>query len=100
MNTTAADPHNPPAARTYLQSISCPSDSLCVAGDNQGLVFSSQDPTGGASAWKRITLSGEGAAAFDDISCASVSMCVGAGQCGGRVLLERDPTGDAVRLAP
>jgi hypothetical protein len=37
--------------RTYLNAISCPSASLCVAGDQAGNVFTSTSPAGGASAW-------------------------------------------------
>jgi hypothetical protein len=32
-------------------AVSCPSVSLCVAGDQNGNVLTSTDPTGGANAW-------------------------------------------------
>ena len=34
-------------------AVSCPSVSLCVAGDENGNILTSTDPTGGASAWTK-----------------------------------------------
>lgn len=70
-----------PACQPILESVSCPSVSLCVAVDNAGNVITSHDPTGGAAAWtgaspnSSVPLS----EAFTGVSCPSVSLCVAAG---------------------
>ena len=69
--------------------VSCPSVSLCVAGDEAGNVLTSTDPTGGASAWHKANLEPFGI--FTVVSCPSVSMCV-VGE-GSDVLTSTDPTG-------
>ena len=57
-----------------LRGVSCPSKSLCVVTDFQlGKIFASTDPTGGASAWKRVLTK---QVAFQAISCPSISLCV------------------------
>lgn len=70
-----------PDCQPSLESVSCPSPSLCVAVDNAGNAITSHDPTGGAAAWagaspgSSVPLS----AAFTGVSCPSVSLCVAAG---------------------
>jgi hypothetical protein len=74
----------------YLQGISCPAQTLCVAADDNGAVFSATDPTGAASAWKSVTTSaGETGA----VACGSVSLCVLTAVQG--IMISTDPVGDA-----
>jgi hypothetical protein len=86
-----------------LDAISCPSVSLCVAGDWDGDVVTSTDPTGGGSAWNvayvdsslESGLTGlDPQTAIAGISCPSVSLCV-ANDGVGNVLTSQDPTGGA-----
>lgn len=42
-----------------LDSISCPSVSLCVVVDSEGHVVTSTDPTGGPSTWKPALVDGD-----------------------------------------
>jgi hypothetical protein len=74
-----------------LKAVSCPSPSLCIAVDFDS-VITSTNPTGGAGAWKRVRLTSDAYAAFDDVSCASVSFCVAVG---GPLAVTQDPTGGA-----
>jgi hypothetical protein len=71
-----------------ISAISCPSASLCVAGDETG-ILSSTNPTGGASAWNSGAV-----ASISGLSCPSVSLCV-AVDGGNDVLTSTDPTGGA-----
>ncbi len=92
-----------PPVRT-LDTISCPSASLCVAGDWDGDVVTSSNPTGGTDAWSVAhvdsnLISGAvvGKAAQAEIvsvSCPSVSLCV-ASDGVGEVLTSQNPTGGA-----
>jgi hypothetical protein len=50
-----------------LESISCPSVSLCVAVDSTGHAVVSTDPTGGASAWVPTLIDGD--------SCTDTTLC-------------------------
>jgi hypothetical protein len=92
----------PPGPR-WLLAISCPSVALCVAGDAEGNVLTSTDPTGGPGAWKVTYVDHEieaGSMAVDDqaelisIACPSVSLCI-ASDGAGNVLTSKDPTGGA-----
>jgi hypothetical protein len=38
----------------FLTSVSCPSASLCVAGDQSGNILTSTNPTGGVGAWSLV----------------------------------------------
>jgi hypothetical protein len=77
--------------QSWLSSISCLSQSFCVAGDvNGSAVMTSSDPNGGASAW---TFTPDGANAPLALSCPTVSLCVGGGT--GGVVTSTDPTGGA-----
>jgi hypothetical protein len=86
-----------------LDAIACPSVSLCVAGDWDGDVVTSTDPTGGSSAWSvayvdRNAESGltglDPQASIAEVSCPSVSFCA-ASDPTGEVLTSQDPTGGA-----
>jgi len=87
---------SPKGRNTHLYGVSCPSESLCVAVSgrrvNTGKVFTSTDPTGGASSWQEVDLGEQ----FDlrAVSCATVALCVAAGA-NGEVLATQDPTGPA-----
>jgi hypothetical protein len=85
----------------YLDAIACPSNSLCVAGANDGYVLSSTDPTGGAGAWRATYVdnnhaycgSGSGCqTAIASVSCPSVSLCA-ASDDAGDVVTTQDPAG-------
>lgn len=92
-----------PPVRT-LDTISCPSASLCVAGDWDGDVVTSSNPTGGSNAWSVTHVDSNlvsggvvGKAAQAEIvsvSCPSVSLCV-ASDGVGEVLTSQSPTGGA-----
>jgi hypothetical protein len=85
------DPSGSHPCQSWLSSISCPSQSLCVAGDGlAGAIMSSSNPTGGASAW---TFTPDDANAPLALSCPTVSLCVGGS--GAGVLTSTDPTGGA-----
>jgi hypothetical protein len=93
---TSTNPTGGPPASTAtplggleLISVSCPSESLCVAIGSGATVATSTNPTGGSSAWNVTQLptfipyecgkSGPGRdckAQLTSISCASVSLCV------------------------
>jgi hypothetical protein len=70
-----------------IAAISCPSASLCVAGDQTG-ILSSTNPMGGASAWNSAAV-----ASISGVSCPSVSLCVAVD--GNYVLTATDPSGGA-----
>lgn len=65
-----------------IESVACASVSLCVASDRPGNVVSSQNFTGGASAWTSSLAAPKFEAApepsaLSDLSCPSLSFCVG-----------------------
>jgi hypothetical protein len=70
-----------------IRALTCPSSSVCVAGDDAGNILTSTDPTGGASSWNTAGVSISG------ISCPSASFCVAIN--GDGVLASTDPTGGA-----
>ncbi len=94
-----------------IESISCPSTQLCVAVMNKGLIYSTTNPTGPASAWKTVEIDDPGGrnTHLKGISCPSVTLCVavserriggggGAGEIDanlGKVLVSTNPTGAA-----
>jgi hypothetical protein len=81
-----------------IDSISCPSTTLCVGVDYRGYVVASSDPTGGVSAWSsaRIESAPEPAYrapnALYGVSCAppAGSLCVAVGE--GGTFVSDDPT--------
>lgn len=76
-----------------LDALSCPSVSFCVAGDWEGDVVTSTDPTGGSSAWTASYVDpdeegvhgGSIQAPVSNISCASTSLCAASDGTGGLV---------------
>jgi hypothetical protein len=98
--TALVDQGIPPAGANWPDAVSCPSVSMCVAGDEAGNILTSTDPSGGARAWRKAKLA-EPVDALTAVSCPSVSMCV-AGDASGNIVTSTDPTGGkrAWREAP
>jgi hypothetical protein len=76
-----------------LNSVSCPSTSLCVAVDEAGHVLTSTNPAGGAGAWS-APVSIDPGKALDQVSCPSMSLCVAVDD-DGSALVSTNPTGGA-----
>jgi hypothetical protein len=76
----------------WIAAISCPSVSLCVAGDGAGNVLSSTNPTGGSTAWSSAAVAPS--QGIRGLSCPTVSLCVAVGWAGD-VLSSTDPTAGA-----
>jgi hypothetical protein len=112
---SSADPTGGPSAwqftelptgeYTGLGLLSCPSSQLCVGaasvsvpgGNPSSNIFTSTDPTGGASAWTTTSL---GQTYVSDLNCPSVSLCIAGGayvnsqnQSVQMQLTSTDPTG-------
>jgi hypothetical protein len=87
-----------PAEGVSFHSISCPSARLCVAVNTAGgvgehaRIATSTDPTGGAHAWKVISL-GRHSGSVQNVDCPTTSLCV-IDTLGG-LLVSTDPTGGA-----
>jgi hypothetical protein len=87
-----------PAEGVSFHAISCPSARLCVAVNTaEGVgqharIATSTDPTGGAHAWKVISL-GRHSGSVQNIDCPTASLCV-IDTLGG-LLVSTDPTGGA-----
>jgi len=71
-----------------ISSIACASRTFCLAGDEKGSVYWSTKPTGGASAWHAVKISGGRLIA---ISCRARTFCVAIDA--RRVYTSTDPTG-------
>jgi hypothetical protein len=66
--------HAPFASGTSINSVSCPSVTLCVAGDADGNVLTSSDPAGGGTAWHATPVApGHSVSAID---CPAAGFCV------------------------
>ena len=70
-----------------MSAVKCPSASLCVAVDQAGNVWTSDDPAAGASTWKAVSV--EPSDGLNALSCPSSSLCVAVG--GGDVAFSNDP---------
>jgi hypothetical protein len=75
-----------------LETISCPSLTLCVAGDHDGYVLWSTDPADTPAAWHGAEI--PDANEIVGISCPTVSFCA-AIDAKGDVITSEDPTGGA-----
>jgi hypothetical protein len=75
-----------------VQAISCLTPVFCVAGDNDGTIYTSDDPTGGQSSWKIADVDSN--RSIEAISCPTTSLCVAADADGG-IATSVDPTGGA-----
>jgi PASTA domain len=93
---TPAGTGSPLGSLNGFESISCPSESLCVGTDWNAQMISSTNPTGGPDAWKVVFVGGGGnvSALIVDVSCPSDSLCVAFSD-NGYVLTSTNPTGGA-----
>jgi hypothetical protein len=81
-----------------LLELSCPSASLCVAGDEGGIILTSSHPFGGPGAWSSGASVGGPNQSIVGLSCPSVSLCVAAGAVDSvdstdAIFVSTDPTG-------
>jgi hypothetical protein len=77
--TTAVDPEpsgGSPDANS-IDAISCPTATLCVAGDFSGNLLTSTNPTGGPSAWTLAPLESSGDLGI--VSCQGTHLCLAVG---------------------
>src|SRR3984885_8018395 len=72
----AIDVSAPFGGGTPFSTISCPSSSLCVAGDASGNILASTNPTAGASSWSVVDPGDNEDDAILQLSCPSVTECV------------------------
>lgn len=73
-----------------IAAIACPSPHLCIAADDLGSLWTTSDPTGPSSAWRKLHV--DGGDAFSWVSCPSIRLCVAADD-NGNVLTSNHPTG-------
>lgn len=87
------EPEAPYTEPNLLNDVSCPqpAGSLCIAVGVSG-IFTSSDPTGGASAWTLVSGIGGHVHA---VSCPSASLCVVSYGSNGEIVTSTDPTGGA-----
>jgi hypothetical protein len=87
-----------------IQSVSCPSANLCVAVTDQGNIYTSTNPTGGASSWAATQIDGKGSNIhLFGVSCPTLGLCVAVsgkrslhgGIDNGKIFSSTDPTGGA-----
>ena len=91
-----------PAEGRPLEAVSCPSVSLCVAGDGEGDIVTSTNPTGGAGAWlvtyvDPVAWPGQNEvlqSRIDGVSCPTSSFCAATDDT-GNVLTSQSPRGGA-----
>ena len=74
-------------AYNKLESVACPSATVCLAGGTQKTVYTSADPTGGASAWSATALP----IASDRVSCGATDQCVVGDAIAGDVAASSSP---------
>jgi hypothetical protein len=78
----------PRAAKGTVPSLTCPSPTLCVAGDAKGGILTNTTPTN-SETWHYTQP--DGTASINDLSCPSTSLCVGVDS-QGRVIHSTNPT--------
>jgi len=74
-----------------LRGVSCGTPSLCVAVARGGRLLISNNPTGGAAAWRSVGSPG-GPGDLEGVSCISTTLCA-AGNLTGNVLTSTNPAG-------
>jgi hypothetical protein len=74
--------------------IDCAGEQLCVATSGEGKVLVSSDPTGGAAAWKEVSIEEASAADLIAVSCPSASFCAAVDDA-GHLLSSAEPDGGA-----
>jgi hypothetical protein len=78
-----------------IRGVSCPTTQLCVAVSFEGLIYTTVNPTGGASAWTVTDLAPTGPNPhFHGISCPSANFCAAAAS-NGKIVTTANPTGGA-----
>ena len=77
-----------------IRDIECASADMCVAVDDDGHVYASDNPTGGEAAWLVETLP-EHLTPLVDVSCVSTAMCVLVFGHEDSLAWSTDPTGGA-----
>jgi uncharacterized repeat protein (TIGR02543 family) len=88
--TADVDSSNDPST-TAVQGISCPSTTLCVAGDNVGNSVTSTNPTGTATDW-HVGSADPFAGTLLGMTCQSTTFCM-AVDLKGDIVYSTDPTG-------
>lgn len=89
---TSTNPTGPPSAWRVntvdalglVASLSCPSPSLCAAGDIFGGAATTTDPAAGPRGWKLERV--DGTNAINAVSCPSVNLCVAVDESGNVVI--------------
>jgi hypothetical protein len=81
--------HPVPFTSTWLSSVSCPSSSLCVAVDQQGGAFKTDDPGAARPTWTAAPAIA-GPNRLNAVSCPSTGLCVAVGAA-GNVVVTTDP---------
>ncbi|MGO9957144.1 MAG: hypothetical protein ACLP50_14455 [Solirubrobacteraceae bacterium] len=87
------DAQPPFGSFTAIDSVSCPSVSLCVAVDHGGSVLVSRSPTGGPGRWT-VLRDVDPAIDLVGVSCPTVRLCV-AVDAAGAVAISTDPAAGA-----
>jgi hypothetical protein len=78
-----------------IRGVSCPTSDLCVAVSFEGLVYTSTNPTAGASAWTTTDLTPAGPNIhLHGVSCATTTFCAAAAS-DGKIVTSTNPTGGA-----
>jgi hypothetical protein len=78
-----------------IRGVSCPTTQLCVAVAFEGLIYTTTNPTGGASAWVATDLTPTGPNThFRGISCPSTNFCAAVAS-KGKIVTTTNPTGGA-----
>jgi hypothetical protein len=93
VTTANVDPEPPggnPDANS-IEAISCPTATLCVAGDASGNLITTTDPTGLASAWTVTPVEPDGG--IGTVSCPTAHLCMATGH--SDVWTSTNPTGGA-----
>ncbi len=98
VDEVAGHHENPAGFGRYhdLSGLSCPSTTLCVAGDREGNFLTSTDPTGGTSAWTLTDV--ENIQPPISVSCPASGLCVGVNY-SRDILTSTDPPGGATTWA-
>ena len=79
---TSAWVPTPLARRFQIFAASCPSAGLCALSSNNGEVYVSTNPLGGAPTWRTEYLIGGDTNAMFGLSCPTENLCVAAGKFG------------------
>lgn len=81
-----------PSLGQVLSALTCPTTTLCVAGDQLGGLLISTNPTGGAGTWSSPVMIDQNG--INAIACPTTTLCV-ASDVSGNVVTSTNPTGGA-----